>query len=263
MSKFNEALSAIEDEALRQSLMDAHEEDVSGLKANQAKALDEAKKAKRERDEFKPQAEKFTELSEVVGARDVKQLGEILGDYDNGKLVKAGQEVDTEELKRRMREQWDVEARSKYQPIIEERDTLAEERDTYRKSLEAERIDNRAMAAAAKFGVDGNSLELVNMLARREWQLEDDGTPVIRDGEGNIMVGKNGAMTFEEWIDGPIREKYAPLFPKPVGGGAVGNNGNTRTQNNPFKKETLNLTEQARIHRENPQLAARLQSEAG
>jgi len=86
---------------------------------------------------------------------------------------------------------------------------------------------------------------------------------VSRYGDGNIQVGKNGAMSFDEWVDGPLRENYPMLFPKPTGSGATGNNGGAKTTPNPFKKETLNLTEQARLKSEDPQLAARLQSEAG
>lgn len=263
MSKIEELLSSLEDEDLKQSIKAAHDEDISGLKAHQATLMDEAKQAKRQRQEFEGKAKKYDDLYGVVGDRDPERLAEILGDYDNGKLVKAGQEGDQEELKRRLREQWEVEAKSKYQPVVEERDALAEERDSLRQSLAAERIDNRAMAAAHKHGIDENGMEIVTMLARRDWQLEDDGNPVTRDSDGNIQVGKNGAMSFEEWVDGPLRENYPMLFPKPTGTNAPGNNGTTKTMPNPFKQETLNLTEQARLKQEDPQLAARLQSEAG
>lgn len=225
MSKIEEILSAIEDEELREKVQAAHQEDVSGLKAHQATLMDEAKQAKRAKQEFEGKAGKYDELYGVVGDRDSSRLAEILGDYDAGKLVKAGQEGDTEELKRRWKEQYDVEIKSKYQPILEEREALAKEREQLHQALAAERIDNRAMAAAHKHGIDENGMDIVNMLARRDWQLEDDGNPVTRDADGNIQVGKNGAMSFDEWIDGPVREKYPMLFPKPVGGGAPGNNG--------------------------------------
>lgn len=225
MSKLEEILGSIEDETLRASVKAAHDEDVSGLKAHQATLMDEAKQAKRAKQEFEGKASKFDEIYGVVGDRDKERLAEILKDYDNGKLVKAGQEGDTEELKRRLREQWDVETKSKYQPIVEASENKDRRIEELSGALQSERIDNRAMASAHKHGIDENGMEIVNMLARRDWQLEDDGNPVTRDAEGNIQVGKNGAMSFDEWIDGPVREKYPMLFPKPVGGGAPGNNG--------------------------------------
>lgn len=225
MSKLEEILGSIEDEALRTTLKAAYDEDVSGLKAHQATLMDEAKQAKRAKQEFESKASKYDELYGVIGDRDTDRLSELLKDYDNGKLVKAGQEGDTEELKRRLREQWDVETKSKFQPVLEERDLLSKRVEELSGALQSERIDNRAMASAHKHGIDENGMEIVTMLARRDWQLEDDGNPVTRDAEGNIRVGKNGAMSFDEWIDGPVREKYPMLFPKPVGGGAPGNNG--------------------------------------
>lgn len=225
MPKIEEVLAGIEDDDLKQSIQSAYDADLSGLKAHQATLMDEAKQAKRQRQELEGKAQKYDALYGVVGDRDQERLAEILSDYDRGSLVKAGQEGDQEELKRRWREQWDVEAKSQYQPVVEERDSLAEERDSLRQALAEERIDNRAMAAAHKHGIDENGMEIVTMLAQRDWQLEDDGQPVTRDESGSIRVGKNGAMSFDEWINGPVRETYPMLFPKPVGSGAPGSYG--------------------------------------
>lgn len=259
MSKFEEALNAIEDEAAREALKGAYEEDVSGLKGQQSRLLDEAKRAKAERDQFKPKAEQYDELYSVVGDREVDTLKSLLSDYDNGKLVKAGQEQDVEELKRRWEEQRNVQEKSRLKPIEEERQSLAQEREQLRQALAQERIDNRAMAAATQYGVEGPNLEIVNMLARSAWQLEDDGQPVIRDADGNIMVGRNGAMTFEEWIDGPIREKYSSLFPKPTGSGAPGNSGGRGTR----KWGDYSEQERARMAREEPEKFKQLKNSQG
>lgn len=256
MSKIEELLSSIEDESLREQVKSAYEEDVSGLKAHQATLMDEAKQAKRAKQEFEGKAKKYDELYGVVGDRDRERLAEILKDYDGGKLVKAGQEGDVEELKRRWKEQYDVETKSKFQPVLEERDSLVQEREQLRQALAAERIDNRAMAAATKYGIDGANLEIINMLARSAWQLEDDGQPVIRDTDGSIMVGRNGAMTFEEWVDGPVREKYSSLFPRPVGSGAPGNNGGRATR----KWGDYTEQERAALAREKPDEFKRLLS---
>jgi len=69
---------------------------------------------------------------------------------------------------------------------------------------------------------------------------------------------------------GELRETDAYLFHsdrdrlsgrEPMSGSGGGSSNELR--NNPFKKETLNLTEQSKLMRENPELAKRLQAAAG
>jgi hypothetical protein len=75
-------------------------------------------------------------------------------------------------------------------------------------------------------------------------------------------------MTLEEWVDTQVAD--APhLFETNSGGGAAGDasggSGTTRTNRsvkNPFRKETWNLTEQMKLQRTDPQLAARLRAAA-
>lgn len=259
MPKFEEVIQSITDEEARATLQAAYDEDLSGLKGQQSRLLDEAKRAKAERDQFKPKAEQYDEIYSLVGDREPDSLKALLSDYDNGKLVKAGEGQDVEELKRRWEEQRNVQEKSRLKPIEEERQALAQEREQLRQALAQERIDNRAMAAATQYGVEGANLEIVNMLARSAWQLEDDGQPVIRDADGNIMVGRSGAMTFEEWIDGPVRDKYSSLFPKPTGSGAPGNSGGRTTR----KWGDYSEPERARMAKEEPEKFKQLLNSQG
>ena len=79
-----------------------------------------------------------------------------------------------------------------------------------------------------------------------------------------MRVGKDGMspMSLEEWVDQQVAE--APhLFESNAGGGAAGDasggggRGN-RSVKNPFRKETWNLTEQMKLLKSDPALAARL-----
>jgi hypothetical protein len=73
-------------------------------------------------------------------------------------------------------------------------------------------------------------------------------------------------MTLEEWVDQQVSE--APhLFESNAGGGAAGDGSGgaaatraTRSVKNPFRKETWNLTEQMKLQKTDPQLAARLRA---
>lgn len=80
-----------------------------------------------------------------------------------------------------------------------------------------------------------------------------------------LIVGDDGSVTgLDEQIN-PLKQSKPFLFKeiKSKGGNydpAGGAGGNTV---NPFKKETLNMTEQSRLFRENPQQAIALAKEAG
>jgi hypothetical protein len=71
-------------------------------------------------------------------------------------------------------------------------------------------------------------------------------------------------MTLAEWVDALVSD--APhLFEANAGGGAAGSGGGVtgnRSVKNPFRKETFNLTEQMKIQKNDPALAARLKASA-
>ena len=83
-----------------------------------------------------------------------------------------------------------------------------------------------------------------------------------------MRYGKDGVtpMTLEEWVDAQVSDA-AHLFESNAGGGAAGNpagggTGSDRSVKNPFRKETLNITEQMKLQKSDPQLAARLKAAA-
>jgi hypothetical protein len=71
-------------------------------------------------------------------------------------------------------------------------------------------------------------------------------------------------MTLEEWVDAQVSD--APhLFETNAGGGAASNGSGgaaQRSVKNPFRKESWNLTEQMKLLKSDPQLAARLKAAA-
>jgi hypothetical protein len=82
-----------------------------------------------------------------------------------------------------------------------------------------------------------------------------------------MRVGKDGItpLTLDEWVDLQVAD--APhLFESNAGGGAAGNGsggvGGNRSVKNPFRKDTWNLTEQMKLLKTDPQLAARLKAAA-
>ena len=95
-----------------------------------------------------------------------------------------------------------------------------------------------------------------------------EGVPTAFEADGKtVRAGKDGVtpMTLEEWVDAQVSE--APhLFESTAGGGAAGNGsggaGNKGSVKNPFAQATWNLTEQMRLQKSDPNLAARLRAVA-
>jgi hypothetical protein len=95
-----------------------------------------------------------------------------------------------------------------------------------------------------------------------------DGVPTAFDADGKtVRAGKDGVtpMTLEQWVDAQVSE--APhLFESNAGSGAASNGSggvaNKGPAKNPFKNETWNLTEQMRLQKSDPNLAARLRAAA-
>ena len=147
---------------------------------------------------------------------------------------------------------------------------VAAERDALNARLTAIQVDQGVVAVATKKGLRPSAIPDITARARTVFKLVD-GAPRAYEADGQtVRVGKDGSapMTLEEWVDAQVAD--APhLFESNSGGGAAGDasggGGNTRTNRsvkNPFRKESWNLTEQMKLQRTDPQLAARLQAAA-
>ena len=146
--------------------------------------------------------------------------------------------------------------------------TLTVERDALLERLTAVQIDQGVMTVATKRGLRPTAIADITARARSVFKLVN-GNPAAFEADGkSVRYGRDGLtpMTLEEWVDTQVSE--APhLFESNAGGGAAGNTsgGGTRPQGlqkNPFRKETWNLTEQMRLQKSDPQLAARLRAAA-
>jgi hypothetical protein len=129
-------------------------------------------------------------------------------------------------------------------------------------------IDQGVGAVATKRGLRPTALPDITARARSVFRLAN-GVPTAFEADGQtVRVGKDGVapMNLEEWIETQVSE--APhLFESNAGGGAAGNGpggvgGGNRSVRNPFRKESWNLTEQMRMQKTDPTLAARLKAAA-
>ena len=140
------------------------------------------------------------------------------------------------------------------------------ERDTLTSRLTAIQIDQAVVSEATKRGLRPTALTDITARARQTFKLVN-GVPQAFEADGQtVRTGKDGVspMTLAEWVDALVSD--APhLFEANAGSGAAGSGpggvGN-RSAKNPFRKETFNFTEQMKLQKTDPALAARLKAAA-
>jgi hypothetical protein len=150
--------------------------------------------------------------------------------------------------------------------------TLNSERDALNARLTAIQIDQGVITAATKRGLRPTAIADITARARNVFKLVNGGPRAFEADNQSVRYGKDGVtpMTLEEWVDTQVAE--APhLFESNAGsggGGAASQYGNgsggagNRSVKNPFRKESWNLTEQMKLQKSDPQLAARLRAAA-
>ena len=139
-------------------------------------------------------------------------------------------------------------------------------RSTSKKWLTAIQIDQGVLSAATRRGLRPTAMTDITARARSVFKLVD-GAPRAFEADGqSVRYGRDGVtpMTLEEWVDTQVAE--APhLFEANAGSGAASNGSGgagQRAVRNPFRQETWNLTEQMKMLKSDPALAARLRAAA-
>ena len=127
-------------------------------------------------------------------------------------------------------------------------------------SIKKEKVNNAVNDLVTELGAGGAHNEDLRDLIKSRFSIDYD------TATHELKVSGNGASSLDE-LKKTIKEsgRYDAYL---AGTGSTGgrSNGSTSTgaatDVNPFKKETLNLTEQARILKEDPTLAAQLKASA-
>ena len=184
----------------------------------------------------------------------VRQLADDKRKLEEAQQIKAG-EVD-KVLAARLKAELD----KVHAPVVAERDALTAR-------LTAIQIDQAVVSEATKRGLRPTALTDITARARMTFKLVN-GVPQAFEADGQTArTGKDGTspMTLAEWVDALVSD--APhLFEANAGSGAAGSGGgvtgsaSARASRNPYRKETFNLTEQMKLQKSDPQLAARLKA---
>ena len=186
----------------------------------------------------------------------VRQLAEEKRKLEEAQQVKAGEvEKVIETRLKSARGEWDKQ----FNAVVGERDTL-------NARLTSIQIDQAVVTEATKRGLRATAIPDVAARARTAFTLVS-GVPQAYDADGQTpRAGKDGVtpMTLAEWVDALVSD--APhLFEANAGSGAAGSGSGgagNKSVKNPFRKETWNLTEQMKLQKSDPQMAARLKAAA-
>lgn len=231
------------------------ENEVKGLKDNKTKLLDQMAKLKENQlpEDFDPDAlkdfmENRNKLEEERRALEEKALEEK-GQWDALKLKL--NETHAEQIERLIREKEEA-----INPL--------------KKALDKELIENAAIKAIE--AEKGNSFFLLPHMKdsmktvqneRGEFEVQ------ILDKDGNPRLADDATTPFgvKDFVaELKANERFAPAFPEMNTGSGNGPNTNTgggAGGANPWKADTKNVTEQARLNKENPTLAAQMKKAAG
>jgi hypothetical protein len=143
---------------------------------------------------------------------------------------------------------------------------VTSERDALHARLSGIQIDQAVVAEATKRGLRLSAIPDITSRARTTFRLVN-GVPQALEADGqSVRPGRDGCspLTLAEWVDGLLGE--APhLFESNAGGGAAGvgpGGAGNRSVRNPFRKESWNVTEQMKVTKTDPALAARLAASA-
>lgn len=205
---------------------------------------------------LKEQAQLAQELKERLAAfGDVdpaaaKAAMEKMHAIEEKKLIDAGEidQVVEQRVAQRV-ERLRSDAEGKIKALEKAKDELQGQVDLFKGKLQNEVVDNALQKAVSSVApVRKGAMQDILSRGRTIWSLDDDGMPIPKGSDGDVMYGKDGTkkITMEEWAQGLLLE--APyLFEGSAGGGANGNIGSGDGQKyvNATDQDTINANIEA------------------
>lgn len=154
---------------------------------------------------------------------------------------------------------------ARLKPLQDQLTLITTERETLNRQLKEKQVNEAVLASATKRGLRASAHEDIILRASRSIKIEN-GVPKVIDAAGNVRYGQDAItpMTLDAWVD--LQTAEAPhLFESNSGGGASGNGsgGAGGSTENPWKKDTFNLTKQGALMTSDPARARALAAQAG
>jgi hypothetical protein len=229
------------------------ENETKGLKDNQQKLLDQLAKLKKNQLPEGFDMETFKKFQEDQAEYEKKQA-----ELEEKRLADEGQ---WEALKQQLIEK----NQSELQKITEKNQS---EITQLRNALDKELIENAAIKAIEK--EKGNSFFLLPHMKDKIRTINEDGAFKVQvlDSEGNPRIDDTTGdpFTIHQLVaEMKANDQFAPAFPdmNAGSGNTINVNGKPVPGKNPWKKESFNATEQAKMMKSDPTLAAQMKKAAG
>jgi hypothetical protein len=142
--------------------------------------------------------------------------------------------------------------------------TVTTERDTLNSKLTDIQINQGVIVAGTKRGLRSSAIPDITARAKNTFKLVN-GVPRAFEPDGStVRLGANAEpMTIDQWIESQLAE--APhLFEPNAGSGATGSSDSASHagSDNPWRRESWNLTKQGELVRKDPARARALQAAA-
>ncbi len=159
-----------------------------------------------------------------IDAEKAREALEKLQNIEDQKLIDAGK---LDELLHQRTERMRGDFQGQIEALTKSLEEANNSAKNYRQRLEEVVIDNSLQQAVSQVAtVRKGAMQDILARGRGVWALDDNGSPVPIDSEGNTMYGKDGEkpISMSEWAQALVQE--APyLFEGNVGGGAGGGSG--------------------------------------
>ncbi|MGI9460104.1 MAG: hypothetical protein ACR2NF_08915, partial [Pirellulales bacterium] len=138
--------------------------------------------------------------------------------------------------------------------------TLTTERDTLHGQIESRKMSDQIGAGASSANVLSAAIGDIQLIAANMMELNENGIAVTKDGIPNVTPGMGVDDFFKE-----MKQTRTYWWPESEGGGSQGgkHNVNGFSGKNPFTRENWNMTEQGKVHKQDPTLASNLAKAAG
>lgn len=154
---------------------------------------------------------------------DIDKLRALQHQVENDEILRLMSEGKSSEAIEKATEKMQVTHQAELQKLQEALESTQTEAQSNAQLVQSLLVDGGAKQAFIEAGGVKTAQEDVASRAREIWQVEN-GEPVARDGNGNIIQGKEGPLTMSEWV-AALKETAPHLFPPSEGGGMGGGEG--------------------------------------
>lgn len=223
-------------EEFDKKLAEAVDAKTSGLVSKRDELLNKVKSQKEAKTELEARLVRF----DGIDPDKVRDMQEKLASEEERKLL---DEHGIEAVLDRRIEQVSATHKSEVSKIQSENEQLASKVQSYESRISELVIDGQAKEALIKAGVRPEAITDGVMRAKSEYQLEE-GKAILRDSNGEIVVGKEGPLSMTEWAE--QQKATSPHWWNDTTGGG-GQGGNKSNPSNLKRSQMSNSEKSAYI----------------